>query len=406
MSIKIKKRFLPLILILIVINAVMISLFTIVSMKKYILPQKGAPLEKYAEKVLALCKGSSYRPSCYDKEVPKLMDVMSMEDAFAVTSIVQDQDRTYAYCHVLGHELSAREVKKNPTDWKSVIARCPSGVCSNGCLHGGLQERFRSEYLTDEQTEKIIPELEHICEAKPNWSPTGLEQNSCYHALGHLTMYITNADINKSVAICDRIAKKPDGRDLAFLCYDGAFMQLNQPLEPEDFALIKGKEITKKNVAAFCNSFSGEKNASCWTESWPIFASEIKTPQGIVDLCSKIKEDARGRCYGSMFYGVPIQLEFDNKKVAQYCNGITDENLKATCFGSVTDRYIETDYRNIKDAVALCQAANSVTAKDSCYEDTVNQASFNFHPGSKQYTDLCNSLPSTWKNKCLGFPTS
>lgn len=405
MSIKIRKKLLPIIAILIVLNIVMLSLFFITSAKKYLMPQIDAPLEAYAEKALALCKSAKHRPSCYDKEIPKFMDVVSMEDAFEITKIVQEQDPSYAYCHVLGHELSAKEVKKNPAEWKNVIARCPSGVCSNGCLHGGLQERFRSDSLTDAQTEKIVPDLENICEAKPDWNPTGLEQNSCYHALGHLTMYITNADINKSVALCERIANKPDGRDLRFLCYDGAFMQLNQPLEPEDFALIKGKEITKKNVTAFCNSFSGEKNASCWTESWPLFSEEIKTPKGIVDLCMKIDASVRQRCFGSMFYGVPIQLRFDNEKIADFCNSINDESLQGTCFASVSDRLIETDYRNSKKAVALCSAASSKDAKSTCFSNTARQASFNFHPGSKQFVDLCNSLPAKWKNKCLGQAT-
>jgi len=102
-------------------------------------------LQKYADDVLAKCQSETYSPGCYDREIPKLMDYISMEDAFKVTSIVQGEDKTYTYCHVLGHKLAAREIDKDPSKWKEVVTRCPSGICSNGCIHGGFQEKFRSE---------------------------------------------------------------------------------------------------------------------------------------------------------------------------------------------------------------------------------------------------------------------
>src|SRR3989344_9661052 len=63
---------------------------------------------KYADKIIKECADSTYRPGCYDKQIPKLMDYISMEDAFEVTAIVQNKDSSYPYCHVLAHELSAR----------------------------------------------------------------------------------------------------------------------------------------------------------------------------------------------------------------------------------------------------------------------------------------------------------
>ena len=106
-------------------------------------------LQSYADQVLEKCSSSSYRPSCYDEELPKLMDFISMEDALKVAKIVQSQDSSYRYCHVLGHKLSAKEYHKDTDNWKDIIHRCPYGECANGCQHGVLQERFRGEFLTD-----------------------------------------------------------------------------------------------------------------------------------------------------------------------------------------------------------------------------------------------------------------
>src|SRR5204863_55132 len=121
---------------------------------------------------------------------------------------------------------------------------------------------------------------------------------SCYHALGHLTMYVSNADIDKSVSLCDEIATKPDGRDFRQLCYDGVFMQIYQPLEPEDFALVKGKQPTKDQVSGFCNKYNSMQKASCLSESWPLFFEDLKTrPLATVEFCDKEEVSRRERCF-------------------------------------------------------------------------------------------------------------
>ena len=43
-------------------------------------------LDQYAQEILARCKSEKYRPGCYDREIPKLMDYISMEDAFKIAS--------------------------------------------------------------------------------------------------------------------------------------------------------------------------------------------------------------------------------------------------------------------------------------------------------------------------------
>ncbi|MEK9194987.1 MAG: hypothetical protein AAB975_01310, partial [Patescibacteria group bacterium] len=70
--------------------------------------QKKLSFPDYADAVVVTCASSDYRPGCYDKEIPKFMDVLSMEDVFKVTALVQQKDSGYWYCHVLGHNLSSR----------------------------------------------------------------------------------------------------------------------------------------------------------------------------------------------------------------------------------------------------------------------------------------------------------
>ncbi|MCH7883577.1 hypothetical protein IIA95_04185 [Patescibacteria group bacterium] len=357
-------------------------------------------LEAYADQIIAECSGRSYRPLCYDEKIPELTDVISMEDAFKVTWFVQERDPSYRYCHVLGHELSAREVQKNPADWKNVVTRCPSGMCSNGCLHGGFQERFRVEFFTEEEIQKIKPELADLCEARGNWSPTGLEQASCYHALGHLVMYITNADLKTSTTFCEEIAVKSDGRDYSQVCFDGAFMQIFQPLEPEDFALIEGKQPAKEEVPSFCGRFNGKKKASCLSESWPLFWNELQKPDGLVKFCSMTEEKERSRCYNALFYVLTVQFNLDEKKITAYCSDIHD-SIQGRCFANAATRMIETDYRNLKKSIQFCTIARSFGKDDECFNELVKHSTFTFRAGSKEFFELCNNLPQPWNKKCL-----
>lgn len=356
----------------------------------------------YADRVLKICSQDGYRPSCYDKEIPLLMDTISMEQAFEVTRLVQEKDQSYQYCHVLGHNLSAREVKKDLSKWKEVLIRCPSGMCSNGCLHGGLQERFRAESFTDAQVEQLKADLETLCEAKQGWQPTGLEQASCYHALGHLTMYITNADIKKSIKLCQDLSIKQDGRDLSHLCSDGVFMQIFQPLEPEDFALVKGKQPTRQTVGDFCAAYHGTDRGSCRSESWPLFVDSLQTPKGIIDICSFLHNDPteEDRCYSALFYVITPRLHFDSVAIIGFCEKLSSQRSQQ-CFANAASRMIETDYRNTDKATSLCISAARLGSGDQCFQEMLTYSVYNFHPGSPESLGLCNRLPQPWNDKCL-----
>jgi uncharacterized membrane protein len=393
-----------LILLLVVVNVLCISVFFYINNKT---PSKPS-LEKLAQDVVNRCASAPYKPSCYDDEVPKLMKNISMEDAFKVTSSIQDIDTSFRYCHVLGHQLSAAEVDKDPAKWKEVLSRCPSGVCSNGCIHGAFQERFRKEHFTDTELQQYMPDLVSICEEGKTFHPTGLEQASCYHALGHLTMYITNGDIKKSLPLCDKISIKPDGRNFSQLCYDGAFMQIYQPLEPDDFALVKGKQPNLGSVQAFCDSFSGTPRDSCISESWPLYREKLmQNGKEISSICDRSSPQNLTRCYTGMFYVVTAQFNFDQNKIISYCATLSDPT-RGKCFANAASRLIETDYRNITASVNLCKESEkySTADADACFQELTFYAHYNFHDGSSQQKTLCDAMPSPWSAACRRSSTT
>lgn len=360
-------------------------------------------LERHAADVVRICSKDSYPPKCYDEEIPKLMDRgLSMEEAFEVTVLIQDRVSDYFYCHVLGHNVSAKETAKDPSQWTTVVARCPAGMCSNGCLHGAAQERFRDDTLSTEQIQELIPQLAEICEQGHGRNYTGLEQASCYHSLGHLAMYISGADIRTATDVCDNIAKKEDGSDYTQTCYEGAYMQIFQPLEPEDFALVK--DIAPQNIEkakAFCDTFSGEYRAACYRESWPLYGESLTQKGGLENFCSLIPDSLSiRRCFNAMFYVLTAQFNFDFSKIVSLCENFS-EKRKGQCFANAASRFIETDYRLIDDAVRLCVVAAEHGVGERCYDELLFYSTFNFHKDTEAFNTLCAALPEAWKTKCF-----
>lgn len=358
-------------------------------------------LKDYAQRIVKACADSKYRPTCYDDEIPKLMEKLTMEDAFRVTRAVQDIDHGYQYCHVLGHKLSARETAKDPDQWQTVIQRCPSGLCSNGCIHGAFQERFRKESLTSEELAAFKPQFANVCEVRPGFSPTGLEQGSCYHALGHLFMYVTDADIDRSISLCKELTIKGT-RDWSQLCFDGAFMQIYQPLEPDDFTLIEGKEVDRAHVKGFCDGYSGQEQGSCWSEAWPLFREELeKDPNELIRHCSYLPEGReRIRCFNALMYVLTAQMGFDDSRILPYCTALP-AGYRGNCFAQAASRLIETDYRNSQHSADLCTKAQPYDKDNLCFKELLKYSTFNFRAGSDAFNAFCSAMPSPWKEKCL-----
>ena len=367
-------------------------------------PTQHSKLQKWADEVIAVCKQKSYPPSCYDEEIPKVMDHgLTMEEGFEVTRLVQAQNPNYFYCHVLGHHLSEKETAKDPSNWASVIARCPIGMCSNGCLHGAFQERFRDDVMSDKQIQALLPQISQICEKNTGRNFTGLEQASCYHALGHLSMYITGANLQISTNVCDKVAVKPDQHEnYTQTCYEGVYMQMFQPLEPEDFALVKKiAPKTTTQAETLCDTFTGERQAACHRESWPLYKDSIKTAPGLKHFCDLVPDPKEiQRCFNAMFYVLTAQFNFDESRIVPLCEALP-EKRKAQCFANAASRFIETDYRLIPRAVDLCKAAAANGVGDRCYGELLFYSTFNFHKGSTEFNQLCNALPEPWTSACL-----
>lgn len=367
---------------------------------------KGATSVAYAHEIMRRCKEVSYRPTCYENEVPRLLSNASMEQVFEVIRLLRTEDTSYQFCHVLAHKIGGREVEKDPSQWIDVIPRCPQdGLCSNGCLHGVSVARFNKEILDDEEIEAVLPELSIACEPRGTWNPTELDKAICYHGVGHMLMHITDAQTSKSLALCERLARKEDGRDYRQVCIEGVFMQIFQPLEPEDIALVDRLAIkpTRENLKTFCAAHGEDivTRSACWREGWPLFREEVKTPEGIASFCSTSPdEEQRKNCYTTVLSIQGRSSLTEPERMAHLCNGLAHE-WQGRCFAIGATAVVEEDRTLAQESVAFCSRAASPSAKEMCYGSLQEKVRFIFGASSSSGRELCQALPLPWRENCL-----
>ncbi len=389
----------------------LVSWYFIVVQSGNILVSGGKGLTYFASKITKICSTSAYRPACYDKEIPKLVakNLISMEDAFSVTSIIQKNDREYLYCHILGHNLADEETKKDPDKWLDVITRCPALACNNGCAHGAIMRKFKgTEILSNSQIAEIMPDLSIACEPRDSWLPTELERSMCYHSLGHLGLYITGADIDKSLEICKKVGIKSDGRSYYQTCASGVFMLIFQALDDDDAALVANVKPAKDQVVRFCSRYQGLENTACRTESWPYFFDEFAKPEGLVKFCSFTSDKYfRNWCFDTGLRGgltLKILQTQGPDGVSRYCAGLP-EDIKGRCFASVANSWVQDEPNYISDSVALCKAAEKYGFSEECYNGLLYFSKFSFNKGSDLWKNYCNEFPENYKTRCFSGDT-
>ncbi len=355
-------------------------------------------LSSRADRVIAACRDADYPPACYEREIEQLR--IPMEDAFAVASLAQSKLPDYFSCHALGHRLAAGEVAKDPSQWTEVLARCPTGVCSNGCLHGAAQERFRKEAPDEDELLAAYQDLIDACKDSETHAFTPLARRECRHGMGHLALYLTHGDVEKAVDVCATVTAGESGEH-ARACYEGVFMQLTRPLDAEDVALSRDvAPRTPEAAKALCDSFDGAAQSACHTDAWAFSLWEGQPPSlAQVDaVCAEGPAEWDDRCHTDLTGGAAALLGYDWDALAAFCSSAEGEK-RAQCFANAAFAALFNDRHLAKEAVGLCGKAGS--DGDRCYRGIVLFSAYGFHPGSADAAALCELLPGAWKESCL-----
>lgn len=362
-----------------------------------------APKVATADEIATTCRSEG--ESCYEREVPKLYPTLSIPEVFTKIREIRRMDSSYQFCHVLAHKLGEAVVAEDPSKWLDAIALNPSdNLCSNGFIHGIFVGRYRDDVLDEQRMQEALPELKIACEPHGEWHPSPLDQAICYHGMGHVFMFLTNADIRRALNACNAIGESPSGNFLR-VCREGVFMQIYQPLEPDDFALLEllPEKPSTENYRRMCKVYSQtpEEEGACLREAWPLFRKGITDGSGVEKFCSSqpsaTETDA---CYQTSSAIVGRMSLGKQQQAVDACSKFpTSRHVE--CFSTVAQTRLEEQQTNGEVAIALCEAAPSTVVYE-CLAILARRASFIFPPASAERSRFCGLLPADVQTTCLG----
>jgi hypothetical protein len=220
--------------------------------------------------------------------------------------------------------------------------------------------------------------------------------------MGHSIVYLTNANISKSVLTCKEAGVLGDNRDFVQNCYEGLFMQVYQQTEPEDKALVADVVPEKGEILSFCNEYESKAFDACQRESWPYFREEIQTSEGIVDFCSGAKNNPESilSCYSKLFFVVSTILNFDSAKMGEICSAMSSE-WKGKCFSDSAVSPVSVSPELLDKGLDLCRIAAERGFAETCYAALADYRRIIFPGDEKEYAGYCNQLPQPWQKDCL-----
>lgn len=342
-----------------------------------------------AKRIIAACDNAPEKSTCYETEVPALYPTKSIPELFTLVREIREKDRDYQFCHVLAHKLGEAIVAENPHGWIDAFALNPrDGLCSNGFLHGLVVGRFRNATLTAEEITAHLPDFTRAC---TNSSWAHVDRAICMHGIGHLFVFITDADMHEAVRLCNAITRSAS--EFEKVCLEGVFMQIFQTLEPEDEALIRSLDTapTRETYRTFCRAFPSDAAGACMREAWSLFSDDLRSGRGIKEFCTGHPGDGDVACYETVATIIARLSLGEPERVARVCESFPSS---ISCLGIYAQAILEEDRGRVADAVAVCEN------DDSCRRHLAERAGFLL---GNERGPLCAML-SDVRDRCLQVP--
>ncbi len=298
-------------------------------------------------KNFADCSQHSSDFSCWKARYEAMVMQDSPKAAFTdVRQAYEKYDYVRTQCHQIAHVIGRTAAKK----YGDVVSAYDQGdnFCWSGYYHGVMEG-----IATKMGPDKVIAQVDTICDSAQQKHPYGFYHYNCVHGLGHGIMAIKDNNLPEALKVCEKLGDQWE-RDS---CYSGVFME---------------------------NVMSAE-NPDHHTDY--IKADDAMYP------CTVLDQQYKQQCY---FMQTSHALDVKNGDFSQVftlCSQL-EAPLDATCYQSLGRDASGRSVSNAAATKASCLLGPSDTAKSNCVIGAVKDFISYFHSDT-QGLAFCNSLENT-----------
>jgi len=293
---------------------------------------------------------------CYEDLALDFLDQAPLREVMTVFADHETRPEIFSRCHAAAHYLG-RQAYKEIQQVAETYEQCTS-ACWGGCYHGVIEQYIAENNLFPGDLDALTAEILTVCGTEDDYDKPRVF-GECLHGIGHAMMFITNADLPRSLEFCD-VLPSVQQREV---CYGGIFMENSS----SSTSLDHPSEYLKLSDPMYpCNILEEKYKKLCYQYQSSYFAIITQSDWlETIDLCLQVPIAYQDGCFqvlGSNQVGRTQDLQLMNNT----CELVQDTTLKQNCIAGVVEGLTG---RYVGDASYVLKFCSTVVqdTKNICY---------------------------------------
>ncbi len=345
-------------------------------------------LEDSLKNTMTQCRGSDMR-QCYRVAADKLLQRFTLSEILKALETHQLEPEFFSSCHLFSHYLGQAAYRQTH-NIREILSETNPG-CFNGALHGAVEGYFMEnpEKINLENMDGIADEMRKLCGNESDY-PNKRYFDTCYHGLGHATMFIVSNNLPLALKLCDTATTN---RDLRYRCYAGAFMANIQSANDEDHPT----NYFKKDDPLFpCLSLQKSHQEACYRLG--VLGSIQGDVERSIKTCYRVPKQYQLGCF-KMFGRDRVMRVSDPTQIKDICNKIGSVRFTSVCMQEAAHQLLERLGINSSLPFEVCRLVNPQDQRD-CFSKLGNGLK-SFTRDIKTIEIICNMEAFSYEKDCV-----
>jgi len=321
------------------------------------------------------------KKDCYVQVAKDALEKFPYPTILQAFAQIETQPKILTRCHPVMHYLGRLEYQKTRNITQTLIRSRPT--CISGSYHGAVEGYFMAQDipLNDPDDELYTKTLTGICGQSSDY-PQQEIYNQCNHGIGHALMFVTDADLPRSLKLCDALSSAVESR----LCYTGVFMEnSNSSTDPNH----PSKYIKADNPLYPCDELGKQYESTCYALKAPYFFTSTGGDwDKTIELCGKIPQQHQGGCFSTIGAN-QVGFVTDSAALNDNCQRLPSK-FRSSCAQGVASHLIIRYGGDYKAAMAFC-AQVPLSNKQACYRQ-IGLSERNWTASDEELVAVCEKI--------------